>query len=1103
MRKNINRLLAILLVVLSLMGAVITALPVFAADGYKAGDVIYVDYSSMPQWYTGQANTGFGVVESMLYVNFTANTRYDSGEKETVVIGNDTARFDPRLVTDKLKDCVYKYVVTEEDAGAQTLRFWRGSAENLWNHSVELTYADYLNGYNTVVITDYNHEAEGSGSIEVSEFYDYELEAEFSVTAMPGADTPTYGVALTYKDAIDADVRYAYEIYVNDELYSTEDTCEITTDDVYTVLKGVITAYYNGSDKVAAKAVVTDSIMIGGTRFNGARENNLYAHAVVDGAVDMDAWMMAEKVGSTYYFFLPSGASDAQVELYSTHSAPVTIGQFTINPGEVKVFDYSLDTTYSVSGAAKYNLKFMHSGAEAALFVNNDGSVDGDLWDYLTADKSNEASAYAAIVNADGTVENTDLKKIKGRGNTTWAADKKPFNVNFKSTVTVGDMQPTKKYSLLANFQDAAMARNRVLYDLGDAVELPYSCDSRFVDFYVDGVYVGQYQMTQKIDPGSDNLITDMDEEGHLNDDGSLKEDFSMLIEIPAAEDFYTDTNSGIPVCIKNPELEKDDPYYNEVKSYAKTKFDQMCNALKNNSANMSDYLDIDSFAKAYLIQEVGKNWDTHSWYLCYMPDESGNYKFFASPVWDFDNSIGNANGVRSDLEGMRVNDYTKYSGWWCKYKSGNQNFTYFCTQNDTIMDAAKTIWFKKFVPAINVFAGQGSADTEILSQDLYFDALDESADMNYMKWELLTNTGWVADHSQITKATFDYETLTYKVDSSATRYDQYTFDGQFDYMTDWLTSRAAWISNEWKDYYVEGDKVPETPKDEPPFDPSIQPTLPDNTISAWVFNSTGKTVGEKLTEYGDKSGYVATTGEGMLVASVNSDGYRALEWSAAEYGTGAEVVPLVTAGSKNPWGDDPYVQVTLSTAGYENIAISLTSAGSKKCPASWQLAYSFDGETFTDVEGASYTIALNDRKQPIVYFDDLALPAEVANKDSVILRLYAVSDVTVSGGSTADDPTGGELVINNIIITGDEITAEPVVYIVGDADCSGLVNVKDATTIQKHVASLETGTFSAYAADANENGDINVKDATEIQKHLAMLTTDSTVGQTRTVYVE
>ncbi len=270
------------------------------------------------------------------------------------------------------------------------------------------------------------------------------------------------------------------------------------------------------------------------------------------------------------------------------------------------------------------------------------------------------------------------------------------------------------------------------------------------------------------------------------------------------------------------------------------------------------------------------------------------------------------------------------------------------------------------------------------------------------------------------------------------------------------------------------------------PTTPDTKPTLPGNTISAFVFDNTGKTEGEKLEEYGTKEGYAATTGNGTLVASVNSDGYRALEWSAAEYGEDEVMVPIISAGNKNPWGEYPYVQITLSTKDYKDISLSLTSAGSKKCPATWLLSYSTDGKIFTTIDGASFTISLENRKSLINYFDNLQLPSETADKDTLILRLFPTSTTTVNGGTTADDPTGGELVINNIIITGTSLSQEQT-YKLGDADLSGDVNVKDATIIQKHVADLVKLSDDALSVcDTNHDSRITVSDATAIQKFVA-----------------
>ena len=124
MKKTFKKALALLLSILSIAGITAGSFTAAAAEGYKVGDVIYVNYSAIPEWYTKKVYTGLGVVDCVLYINFTASTRYDTGEKENVTIGDATARFDPRKVTDKVDDCVYKYIVTEADAGKTTLRFW-------------------------------------------------------------------------------------------------------------------------------------------------------------------------------------------------------------------------------------------------------------------------------------------------------------------------------------------------------------------------------------------------------------------------------------------------------------------------------------------------------------------------------------------------------------------------------------------------------------------------------------------------------------------------------------------------------------------------------------------------------------------------------------------------------------------------------------------------------------------------------------------------------------------------------------------------------------------------------------------------------------------
>ncbi|MBQ9742114.1 MAG: dockerin type I repeat-containing protein [Ruminococcus sp.] len=75
---------------------------------------------------------------------------------------------------------------------------------------------------------------------------------------------------------------------------------------------------------------------------------------------------------------------------------------------------------------------------------------------------------------------------------------------------------------------------------------------------------------------------------------------------------------------------------------------------------------------------------------------------------------------------------------------------------------------------------------------------------------------------------------------------------------------------------------------------------------------------------------------------------------------------------------------------------------------------------------------------------------------------------------------------------------SEPdVTGLLGDANEDGKVNVKDATAIQKHIASLASlSDTGRILADVDANGNVNIKDATAIQKHVAGMTTGYPIGQ-------
>lgn len=576
----------------------------------------------------------------------------------------------------------------------------------------------------------------------------------------------------------------------------------------------------------------------------------LYAHAVC-GSEDGDAWHLWQSVHderfeveneNEKYFFLPSSVDSEKIDVYNAFDSSVTVGELEIPSKTTARMSYKAGESYTVKAdKTEYKLTALRSSAEAAIFVNN-SDADGngtDLAAYLSASKSNSAKATGAIATTDGNLDNTPIKKIKGRGNTTWQKAKKPYNITYDKKVSIAGMNKGKKYSLLANYQDDSLSRNRFLYDLSDAVGMPYASDSRYVDFYINGYYAGSYQLTEKVEVGSDTLIPDFEEEDYLNEDGTVKEDFPFLCEVDASavegEDYFVTVSNGTKITIKAPELEQGDKGYDEVKDYVKAKFNRFYNATSSTSADLSTYADNESLALMYLVNELGKNWDSgvSSLFFTYKQDENGAFKFYASPVWDYDNSLGNAVGVESDLRSMNVSDYTFYTGWWCRYKGlqkgtkTSSNIMNRISKNKIIQETlAPKLWFERFVPALEHFAGTKLSDEinkDFYTSEYYYSLIKDSAEMNYTSgWKL--NTGsWIADHSKLNVAHYDYDTKKYTVDSTQTKYAS-DFKGMYDYACDWFLSRAAWLSNEMSSLYKTEPVEPTSSATEPATEVS-QPT--------------------------------------------------------------------------------------------------------------------------------------------------------------------------------------------------------------------------------------------------------------------------------------
>ncbi len=212
--------------------------------------------------------------------------------------------------------------------------------------------------------------------------------------------------------------------------------------------------------------------------------------------------------------------------------------------------------------------------------------------------------------------------EIKGRGNSTWVQNKKPYQLTFNQKTNLFDLGTSRKWILLANNVDTTYLRNDTAFYLANILGEAYPVSGKFIELYVSGKYHGLYYIVPKIEINKSSV--------------NLKDPYGILVELEnlhVEQDCYRTTSDDCLI-IKD-SVNKD----NEVKAMQSFVHDYnaFLQALKQkNYSSIANLIDVDSFARYYLLSEFSSNPDA---YLSsfYMYKNGENDKIHAGPGWDFD----------------------------------------------------------------------------------------------------------------------------------------------------------------------------------------------------------------------------------------------------------------------------------------------------------------------------------------------------------------------------------------------------------------------------------------------------------------------------------
>ncbi len=248
-----------------------------------------------------------------------------------------------------------------------------------------------------------------------------------------------------------------------------------------------------------------------------------------------------------------------------------------------------------------------------------------------------------------------DSIDIRGRGNSTWFAEKKPYRIKlFNKSNLLGMPANDKTWAVLANYIDKSLMRNALGFEVSKLCDVYFTPSYRYIDLVINSEYLGNYLITDQVEVSGDRVdITKQTpsdttlpaiEGGYLIElDGYA--DLNTVAEGALFPEAFKSVN-GTPVTIKYP---KDDEINRQQREYIITSFNKFETLILNFKQSdpidtLKKYLDIDAMVNWYIASELASNpdclWST------YLMKEHGTNRFTFGPLWDYDQAFNNDSRV-------------------------------------------------------------------------------------------------------------------------------------------------------------------------------------------------------------------------------------------------------------------------------------------------------------------------------------------------------------------------------------------------------------------------------------------------------------------------
>ena len=366
--------------------------------------------------------------------------------------------------------------------------------------------------------------------------------------------------------------------------------------------------------------------------------------------------------GTSAYIILPEGASSQSLVLtFGFRGASVNIDGVPQESG-VTVNDFTTPLVYSLVKQDGTQIDYtvtVQSMRIPKIYIDTENQapiLDKENYVRSTIKIEDPDKLYTDGVTFEGTAG------IRGRGNSTWDMPKKPYRIKLDEKAKLLGMSTDKDWALLANYADKTLLRNVTAFEISRIVDMKWTPKSVSVELYLNGEYQGVYCLTEHVKVSSERLDIDLVDETDISGE-ALKGDYFMELDFHFDEGarFKTDLKE-LPMMFKDPD-EPTPEQFEYVKNYYNTAEAVLySDYFLDSETGYRNYIDVESFIKYYIVQELSKNCDGNMRGSCYM-SLTKNGKIDQPLVWDFDIAFGNANHITTEQGASS----TGPEGWYIK----------------------------------------------------------------------------------------------------------------------------------------------------------------------------------------------------------------------------------------------------------------------------------------------------------------------------------------------------------------------------------------------------------------------------------------------------